>query len=31
MRLYRIDPGNTILPKTYGKLVIEVLLSTRRY
>jgi len=31
MRLYGIDPGDTILPLTCGKLVIEVLLSTRRY
>ena len=31
MRLYGMDPGDTILPQTYGKLVIEVLLSTRRY
>ena len=31
MRLYKIDPSDTMLPQTYGKPVTEVSLSTRRY
>ena len=31
MRLYGMDPSDTVLPYTCGKLVIEVLISTRRY
>ena len=31
MRLYGMDPSDTVLPQTYGKPVIEVLLSTKRY
>ena len=31
MRSYKMDPSNTILPQTCGKLVTEVSLSTRRY